>query len=35
MKAMDVMERLTPELMAKIDEIAGNKPEPPFDWREM
>lgn len=28
MKAMDVVDKLTPEIMDKIDEVLGNKPEP-------
>lgn len=33
MKAMDVFERLTPEVLEKIEQIVGNKPEPEQDWR--
>lgn len=33
MQALDVAARLTPEVMARFDEILGNKPQPDFDWR--
>jgi len=33
MKALEVAKLLTPEVMARIDDIAGTKPEQPRDWR--
>jgi voltage-dependent potassium channel beta subunit len=33
MKAMDVYKSLTPEIIASIEEIVANKPEPEPDWR--
>jgi voltage-dependent potassium channel beta subunit len=33
MKAMDVVEKLTPEVLERIEEIVDNKPEPEQDWR--
>jgi aryl-alcohol dehydrogenase-like predicted oxidoreductase len=33
MKAMAVVEKLTPEVLEKIEEIVDNKPEPEHDWR--
>ena len=33
MKAIEVLPRLTGEVMAKIDEILDNRPEPDRDWR--
>jgi aryl-alcohol dehydrogenase-like predicted oxidoreductase len=33
MKAMDVVEKLTPEVLDRIEEIVDNKPEPEQDWR--
>ena len=33
MKAMEVYENLTPEIVASIEEIVGNQPEPEPDWR--
>jgi voltage-dependent potassium channel beta subunit len=33
MKAMEVSEKLTPEVLDRIDDIVGNKPEPEQDWR--
>jgi voltage-dependent potassium channel beta subunit len=33
MQALDVVPQLTPEVMARIDEVLGNKPQPDFDWR--
>jgi len=33
MKAMEVYENLTPEIVDSIEEIVGNKPEPEPDWR--
>ncbi len=33
MKSLDVAEKLTPELLERIDGILGNKPEPEKDWR--
>jgi aryl-alcohol dehydrogenase-like predicted oxidoreductase len=33
MKALDVVERLTPEVMERIETILGNKPEPFPDYR--
>jgi voltage-dependent potassium channel beta subunit len=33
MGAMHVLERLTPEVLARIEEIVGNKPDPEPDWR--
>ncbi len=33
MKAIDVAERLTPEVQATIEEIVANKPDPEPDWR--
>lgn len=34
MQALDVVPKLTDDVMAKIDEVLGNKPEPPEDYRE-
>jgi voltage-dependent potassium channel beta subunit len=33
MKAADVVEHLTPEILERIEEIVANKPEPEPDWR--
>ena len=33
MKAMEVYESLTPEVIDRIEEIIDNKPEPEPDWR--
>jgi len=33
MKAMDVVEKLTPEVLERIEEIVDNKPTPEPDWR--
>lgn len=33
MKAIDVVEKLTPEVMERIETILGNKPQHPQDWR--
>jgi voltage-dependent potassium channel beta subunit len=33
MKALDVVELLTPEVLDRIDDILGNRPEPVRDWR--
>jgi voltage-dependent potassium channel beta subunit len=33
MKAMNVVEKLTPEVLERIEEIVDNKPEPEHDWR--
>ncbi len=33
MKALDAVEKLTDEVMAKIEKILDNKPQPEFDWR--
>jgi len=33
MKAMDVVERLTPEILDRIEDIVDNKPTPEADWR--
>ncbi len=33
MKTIDVVEKLTPDVMAKIGEILDNKPQAEFDWR--
>ena len=33
MKAMDVVERLTPEVLERIEDIVANKPTPEADWR--
>ena len=33
MNAIDVVERLTPDVLEKIEEIVDNKPEPEPDWR--
>jgi aryl-alcohol dehydrogenase-like predicted oxidoreductase len=33
MKAMDVVEKLSPEVIDRIEEIVANKPEPEPDWR--
>ena len=35
MKALDVAPSLTPDLMARIEDILGNKPAPDFNWRNM
>ncbi len=35
MGAMDVVEKLTDEVMERIEELAGNKPAEPQDWRTM
>jgi len=35
MKALEVVDRLTPEVMERIEAILGNKPEPDRDWRNM
>lgn len=34
MKALDVVDKLTPEVMERIEAILGNKPEPEEDYRE-
>ena len=33
MKAMDVVERLTPEILERIEDVVDNKPTPEADWR--
>jgi voltage-dependent potassium channel beta subunit len=33
MRSMEVVERLTPDVLERIEEILGNKPEPEQDWR--
>ena len=33
MKAMDVVEKLSPGVLDRIEEIVDNKPEPEQDWR--
>jgi voltage-dependent potassium channel beta subunit len=33
MKAMEVLERLTPEVLERIEEVVANRPEPEHDWR--
>jgi len=33
MKAMEVYEKLTPDLLDRIEEIVDNRPEPEHDWR--
>jgi len=33
MRALDIAEKLTPELLERIDGILGNRPAPPKDWR--
>ena len=33
MQALDVVPKLTPSVMGRIDEILGNKPEPESDYR--
>lgn len=33
MKALDVIEKLTPEVIEKIETILGNRPKPAHDWR--
>jgi aryl-alcohol dehydrogenase-like predicted oxidoreductase len=33
MKAIEVFEKLTPDIIDSIEEIVGNKPEPEPDWR--
>jgi len=33
MKAIEVFEKLTPEIIDNIEEIVGNKPQPEPDWR--
>lgn len=33
MKALDAVEKLSDEVMVKIEEILNNKPKPEFDWR--
>ncbi|MBD3857741.1 MAG: aldo/keto reductase, partial [Acidobacteria bacterium] len=33
MKAIEVFENLTPDIIESIEEIVGNKPEPEPDWR--
>jgi hypothetical protein len=33
MKAMEVYERLNPEVLERIEEIVDNKPKPEPDWR--
>jgi voltage-dependent potassium channel beta subunit len=35
MQALDVVPKLTDEVMAMIEELAGNKPAPAADWRAM
>ena len=35
MKALDVVEKLTPQVMERIEGILENRPAPPFDFREM
>jgi voltage-dependent potassium channel beta subunit len=35
MKALGVVEQLTDDVMARLDEIAGNRPSSPADWRSM
>jgi len=33
MKAIDIYPKLDDETMARIDEILGNRPDPPRNWR--
>ena len=33
MKALQIVERLTPEVMDRIEAVLGNKPVPEKDWR--
>ncbi|MFP4153349.1 MAG: potassium channel beta subunit family protein [Alkalispirochaeta sp.] len=33
MKALDLVEKLTPEVMGRIEEVLGNTPEQPRNWR--
>ncbi len=33
MKAMEVVERLTPEVLERIEAIVANRPDPEQDWR--
>jgi aryl-alcohol dehydrogenase-like predicted oxidoreductase len=33
MGALDVVDKLTPEIMARIEQILDNKPKQPQDWR--
>jgi aryl-alcohol dehydrogenase-like predicted oxidoreductase len=33
MKAAEVVEHLSPEILERIEEIVANKPEPEPDWR--
>jgi hypothetical protein len=33
MKAMEVFEKLTPEILDRVEEIIDNKPEQEQDWR--
>ena len=35
MKALDVVPKLTPAVMERIETILANKPEPEFDWRQI
>ena len=35
MAALDVVPKLTDEVMERIEEIAGNRPADPADWRNM
>ncbi|PWH15437.1 MAG: aldo/keto reductase [Ardenticatenia bacterium] len=35
MKALDVVPKLTPAVMERIEAILANKPEPEFDWRQI
>lgn len=34
MKAMDVVERITPDVLERIEDIVANRPEPEPDWRK-
>ncbi|MDA3949654.1 MAG: aldo/keto reductase, partial [Spirochaeta sp.] len=33
MKALDLQDKLTPEIMTRIDDTLGNRPKPPRTWR--
>jgi aryl-alcohol dehydrogenase-like predicted oxidoreductase len=35
MKALDVVGKLTPDVMERIEEVLQNKPQPELDWREL
>jgi aryl-alcohol dehydrogenase-like predicted oxidoreductase len=34
MKAVELLDKLTPSVRAEIDEVLGNRPEPDTDFRE-